>query len=540
MSVQSDLFDLIRSMTRTEKRYFKRYASLHARGGCNFYVRLFDLIDACGEYDESEVRAQYEQEGATTHFSEAKRYLYTVLLKALHQFHLDSSVESRIQMLLHQADILYNRKLYRQFMRTAEKAKELALQYELSGYVVEALGLQYRMLLLEHNDPDVAARVDALFGEMVRHNDIGTNCLEYRRLHAKMYFLMKSSPGPRSGEEMRRYLDIMEHPHMRSEDGALSPSARAYYYLNHAIYRDALGDYTGALLYHKKVLETVCNSRRWMKPETHAYIPALYNICLVAVKARNLDDFRQYYPQLVESAARQPGDEGYRLHVQALTLLPHLYITMGEFEKAVAAIDDTEHAVQQFGGRLRIGLESYIWFLGFYACFGTGNYRRSLDYLNRILDKREGEVDKTLLYSTRLVFLIVHAELQHYDLLEYLLKSTYRFLLSRKRVLSFEKLILAFIRRLIAGISKAAVPALFRRLRTDLVQLQQDPYEARVFEYFDYPAWVESKVERVPFADVVRKNFRASQKAAQMQKDCRETDDPVALHGGDSCNRIHL
>ena len=40
--VKEALFDLIKSMTMSEKRYFKIYSSKHTIGEKNEYIRLFD------------------------------------------------------------------------------------------------------------------------------------------------------------------------------------------------------------------------------------------------------------------------------------------------------------------------------------------------------------------------------------------------------------------------------------------------------------------------------------------------------------------
>ena len=38
------VFELIKSMSQAEKRYFKRYATLHSENRTNKYVRLFELL----------------------------------------------------------------------------------------------------------------------------------------------------------------------------------------------------------------------------------------------------------------------------------------------------------------------------------------------------------------------------------------------------------------------------------------------------------------------------------------------------------------
>ncbi|MCT4560919.1 MAG: hypothetical protein N4A41_06035 [Crocinitomicaceae bacterium] len=57
MSTKSSesIFELIRSLTKSEKRYFKLHASRHTIGEENNYVTLFDYIDKQAAYDEAKL-----------------------------------------------------------------------------------------------------------------------------------------------------------------------------------------------------------------------------------------------------------------------------------------------------------------------------------------------------------------------------------------------------------------------------------------------------------------------------------------------------
>ena len=44
----------------------------------------------------------------------------------------------------------------------------------------------------------------------------------------------------------------------------------------------------------------------------------------------------------------------------------------------------------------------------------------------------------------------------------------------------------------------------YNHLHIELLQLKEDHFERTVFEYFDFIAWVESKLQNITFADVIR------------------------------------
>ena len=54
----SKLFELIKGLRGTEKRYFRIYASRHVIGKQNKYMHLFNTIDKQTNFDEEKIPSQ--------------------------------------------------------------------------------------------------------------------------------------------------------------------------------------------------------------------------------------------------------------------------------------------------------------------------------------------------------------------------------------------------------------------------------------------------------------------------------------------------
>src|SRR6476659_4454324 len=128
MAANNDLFELIKTLSKSEKRYFRMSASLNSRSRVNRYVRLFEMVDAQDVYNDDAVREEFTERFGSKHFAEAKYYLYNAILRALHAYGIDRSTDAQLTMALHQAEILYERKLYRQCIKLLERTRQLALQ----------------------------------------------------------------------------------------------------------------------------------------------------------------------------------------------------------------------------------------------------------------------------------------------------------------------------------------------------------------------------------------------------------------------------
>jgi hypothetical protein len=103
---------------------------------------------------------------------------------------------------------------------------------------------------------------------------------------------------------------------------------------------------------------------------------------------------------------------------------------------------------------------------------------------------------------------VVHYELGNFDLLEYIVRSTQRFLNKHHRAYQMEVLLIEHIKKLARTQVPSAKRELFRSLHDQLARLLKDPNESLVFKYFDFLSWVNSKIEGISFSDAVRGGSR--------------------------------
>ena len=111
----------------------------------------------------------------------------------------------------------------------------------------------------------------------------------------------------------------------------------------------------------------------------------------------------------------------------------------------------------------------------------------------------------------RLLHLIAHYELGNYDILEYLLKSVYRFMSKMENLSTVEVAVFAFIRYSFRLSPKELKPE-FEKLLVQLKELEHDRFETRAFMYLDIISWLESKISATPVQTVIRNKFLETQK----------------------------
>ena len=126
------LFNLIKSLSGSEKRYFKLYATGNRADKNSKYLLLFDAIDLQETFDDEALKQEVYQ-GApirSRKYSELKAYLYDLILKALQGYDEKTSVDFKIKGMLQNVRVLYKRSFYDDCKDLLPKIKKLAYKHE--------------------------------------------------------------------------------------------------------------------------------------------------------------------------------------------------------------------------------------------------------------------------------------------------------------------------------------------------------------------------------------------------------------------------
>lgn len=140
------LFDLIHSLSKSEKRYFRLHSKSH-RPSANYTI-LFEAMLRMKEYDETELSDILKESGMHKDLSFRKKHLYVLILNSLENFHKSSKSEMKILSLLSQVEITYNKGLYEQSELLIEKGIVLAKKHFKFGY--ELILIHRKRDLLNH------------------------------------------------------------------------------------------------------------------------------------------------------------------------------------------------------------------------------------------------------------------------------------------------------------------------------------------------------------------------------------------------------
>jgi hypothetical protein len=133
--------------------------------------------------------------------------------------------------------------------------------------------------------------------------------------------------------------------------------------------------------------------------------------------------------------------------------------------------------------------------------FGSGDYGKSIDYLQRIINDHV-DLRYDLQCYSRLVHLLAHYELGNYELMESLTKSVYRFMAKMKNLTVVEEEMFKFLRKSFQ-ISRREIKPELEKLLSKIKHLEYNRFETRSFAYLDIISWLESKLQEKTMSEVI-------------------------------------
>lgn len=162
--MKDNLFILIKSLSKSEKGYFKKHSSFYGRSQeKNNYIKIFDAMNVQKEYNEQKLLRKFKTEGFINQFSVAKNYLYNTILDSLEAY--NKTVNIGLRSAMNGADILVDKGLLTQAQKLLKKAKRIAVQYNKFTYVTEINLMEQRIYYLQSDIQGLKASSKVLAAE---------------------------------------------------------------------------------------------------------------------------------------------------------------------------------------------------------------------------------------------------------------------------------------------------------------------------------------------------------------------------------------
>lgn len=301
--------------------------------------------------------------------------------------------------------------------------------------------------------------------------------------------------------------EISEHPLIKGKNTALSHRAATICYYTQGFCYWAKRDWRTSYEKFAKVKQILDHNPLIKADLPKRYVRTVHYLIQCQIELGLFQEARDNV-KLLRELPSTDGFGGIDINVQVFNASYlselKLYDRTGEQVKGLELVTPILAGMEELGTRLQKEYELEFYYQLACLHFGAGEVNRSLFWLNKVLNDPEPALRQDIFIYARLFNLLVHYELGNYDLLEYIVRSTQRFLSKRQKAHRVETLMMEHIKKLARANSPNVKRELYRSLLDQLVELMNDPNESTVLKYFDLLAWATSKVEGITFSEAIR------------------------------------
>ena len=501
------LFQLVKSLEKSEKRNFKLYVKRNSSAGDLKIIQLFDALDKMDQYDESLLLTR-SKGIRKQQLSNTKAYLYRELLASLRLLHTEDNIDIQLHEQLDHARLLYNKGLYLQSLKMLDKIKENATSRNQMNFLLQVLLFEKQIEAL-HITRSMQDRASELVLEADKVNEHLVLIGKLSNLSLLLYSWYINNGHARNEEDITAVTQFFTRQLPAGIEAAEGFYEKLYLYQSYCWYAFIRQDFLLYYRYSQKWVDLFERRRFMIGIETAHYIKGIHNLLGAHFDLQNYKKFREVLDGFEEFSQSPIVLHNHNNKIQTFIYLNisriNRHFIEGTFTRGLELVPFIQEKLAEYElymDRHRI-LVFYYKIASLY--FGSADYGATIDYLNKIINWKV-DLRTDLQCYARLLHLIAHYELGNFSLLEYLIKSVYRFMSKMGNLGIVEEEIFHFLRRSFR-LSPRELRAEFEKLLEKLKKLEKNLFATRAFAYLDIISWLESKIQNVPVQDIIRQRF---------------------------------
>jgi hypothetical protein len=509
MKPSTELFKLIKSLTKSEKRFFKLSSSLQS--GEKNYLKIFDFVEKQNKYDEDELKEAFVKETFVKHLPSEKNHLYKLILKSLRAYYSEQSISSLLKQEIKNVEILYNKALYKECVKFVARAKEIASFHEKFYYWYELISWEKRLLEESYESSEFSTDLDKLVEEEEVVIAKLRNLAEYQIIYSKINLIFRSGGFTRNEKERKIVEDIANYHLIKGKNTALSTRASSMCYYIKGLCAATNRDYEVSFQFFNRTREILDDNPHIKIDSAQRYVLTLSHLLRCNIDSKEFKKAQQ----LIEDMRGLESKKGFnsidiivRLFTNSYNQEMALFHAMGEFQKSADLIPQVEKLQEYYGDKVNKEQEILLTYHKAYSNFGIGDFKKALSYINLVLNDNESNLRQDLYTFSRLFNLVLHYELGNFEFLEYIIKSTNRYLSRHERDYQVENVCIKHIRKLAKTTTVSEKMEVMENMQQDVNELMKDHHERVLLEYFNITAWIESKLQNESFSTIVQKSLK--------------------------------
>jgi len=502
------LFNLIKSLSKSEKRQFKLYVGrLGGNTQANFMV-LFNLLDKVNTFNDALILSKTKIK--KQQISNTKAHLYKQILISLRSNPVHQNTRSIIREQFDFAAILYSKGLYKQSLKILEKAKELAIKNSENNLAFEIVEFE-KVIESQYITRSMSNRANDLTKQAKNLSQKNVRISKLSNLSLQLYSLLLKEGYAKGDDDFNSLIKYFNKRLPTYELSEMGFKEKLFLYKAFLWRSLILQDFVSSYKYAQKWVDLFDENPKMKKQNPVFYIKGVDYLLEALFFIKHHTKFKEVIGKLKFDL----DSENITINENTKTLSflcysqnrLNLYFLEGKFTNGLGYIQELLTDLNNYKSKIDAHHVMIFYYKIASMYFGAGKNEDCIFYLEKIINNKELKMRQDLLCFSRILNLVAHYDAGLDENIEKLIISTYKFLVKMNDLHEVQRKMIIFLKNL-NNIYPQDLKKAFIKLYDELKVYENHPFEKRAFLYLDVLSWLESKIENRPVELIIQEKAK--------------------------------
>jgi len=479
-------------MDRVEKGYFVKFAKMLGKG--NNHITLFSILSDMDSFDKDILLKKLKRKKLhISNLNVTLHHLYQFTLKSLRLFHEKNYYKIQIHNLISEAEILIGKNLKSQALKILRKAETISKELNSYTTLIEIQKIK-AVLLVATSKTQLIEGIQESYSDIEHSLDILEEEIYFRKLNHLTFgcFRINKMDAQHQHKNILDY--VTNNPRLNSKEIPNCFYAQSYKENTLGLKESIYTNKEKVNIHYKKRIAIWNDSPTMIKAEPLIYRNIISNYLVNAIFIKNVNDFDEQMKNLENIPTRFENDK-IELFQSKIYLEQLYYLNYRKLEQAYQLIEENKLLLEKYNSKMNFSRLTIIQYNFLIICFLKEKHNEAIIWLNKILYEKKAEPRKNVRLFCRIMELILHYELDNYDLLDSLITSVWRKRKSDDSFYEYSESILRHIKALAKANSKSEKQKLSKEFLEILNEFQQQSPVPTGIEELIF--WTVSNIEQI-------------------------------------------
>lgn len=493
MKRKKDIYELIQSLNKTEKRYFKLNSNRYDKNRENNYIQVFDFINKKGINSDSELLKHFKNKITPNQLAVTKNYLYKMLLKSMGDYYKTQN-DTLGDMLIH-INFLIHKGLIDQAREIIQTAKKEVYSSGQLMYEMELLELELKITdyTPEKHSMEVLEHTHDRQNEILEQQKL---VIYYKHLFYKKGLLQQKGSLNGFGHYNQGFERIYKESLSHSNSEYHTFESLHYMHVIHKHCSLALKNYADFHRHGKALILHLRNNPDQVNHDPEklvwGYYSYIYSYILLKKETAKIDAIFKEFDEVIETKLSRKKTAYVLGKMIYYTFYLKRNVSLNDNRVDPEFICTIQHFVQENNRLIPERYKMLFEYYFAYHYFNAGEFKKCLSHLQNtfsLYNQRSG-IGKDIFIISKLLQAFCYRSLNEVDQLEYALMSVYRYLYLDSTKKIFEKKVLLLIKNLIKTNPD------YQQLEVYVDELNTNRELKLMFDLFDFQRFIENEINK--------------------------------------------